>query len=320
MQLIKHTYVLVIVLLSGITLRVAAQGIPHFIHHPMTHPFHNPASVVRSTPNIAINVIHRSQWLGYNSVYDETGTAPVTQQAQIVFPFRVDRLGMGVAFAQDAVGPLRQQYLQLAVGYGLRLSPSSTLSFGISPLYQNVTSDRDSYRVLHTTDTGIDQALAQRSIDVSFGTMYKYDKLSIGLSALQLRASGLTDRGREYALFSSYQLSLHNERDEASRAFLLTPAVMIRAGYGIRVDVSCMARYHNRLWGGLMWRSEESVAALLGVHLFKDSSLALGYGFEFVTTDARAKQLTSHEVLLSYNVPRYIAPPKRPVYTPRFPF
>ena len=320
MYLIKYIRSAVLLVLFAWPLQSLAQGVPHFIHHPMTHPLHNPASVVRSSTNIALNVVRRSQWLGYSSVYDQTGTSPVTQQAQLVLPLRADRLGIGLTFAQDVIGPLRQQYLQLALGYGFRLSQSSKLSFGISPLYQSVVTDRDSYRVLHSTDASIDRAVGQQSIDVSFGTMYKYDNLSVGLSALQLKASGLTDTGREYALFSSYKFPFHNERAQGDIPFWITPALMIRAGYGIRVDLSCMVKYNNKLWGGLVWRSEESVAALLGVHLFKNNSLAIGYGFEFVTTNARAKQLTSHEVLLSYNVPQYVAPPKKPVYTPRFPF
>ena len=302
-----------------VSVPVFAQGVPHFTHHPITHPFHNPAAAVSQSSTVSLNVIHRSQWLGYTSVYDPTGTAPVTQQVQIAFPIRPSRLGIGVAFAQDAVGPLRQQYAQLAIGYAFRLNQASTLSFGLSPLYQGVTSDRNSYRVLQETDPSLDQAIDQQSIDVSSGLLYRYDRLQLGLSALQLRASGLTELGREYVLFSSYEFPLYDVNQSNSVPLWLTPALMLRAGYGLRADLSVMAKYNNKFWGGFIWRSQESVATLLGIHLLGDNSLSIGYGFEFVVTNPSAKQATSHEFLVSYDLPTITPGLKKPVYTPRFP-
>ena len=319
-MLLSVRTVLMSVFATLATFLLRAQSVPHFLHHPLGHPLHNPAVIMGETRAATLQLLHRSQWVGYRSTYDSPNSSPTTQQLQLLLPFERSRTGLGLTFTQDAVGPLLQQFLQLAVGYSVRLHKRSTLSFGLSPLYRRQSIDRSSYRAIEKNDPLLFEETSPQSLDFSTGIMYTYEGLQAGVSALQIRALGLTSLGREYAFFSAYNFSLYNPRLRGSSPLWIRPGLMIRSGYDLQMDVSLLLYYNNRLRGGVLWRNQESVALLLGLDLLKQGTLSVGYGFELITTEAKAKQSTSHEAMLRYTLQISSTTSKRPVYTPRFPF
>ena len=314
---IRTVLLFVFATLTALLLR--AQSVPHFLHHSLGHPLHNPAVIMGET-RATLQFLHRSQWVGYRSTYDVSNSSPNTQQLQLLLPFERARIGLGLTFTQDAVGPLLQQFLQLAVGYSIQLQEESILSFGVSPLYRRQSVDRSSYRAIEKNDPLLFSETLPQSLDFSAGIMYTYEGLQVGISALQLRASGLTSLGREYVFFSAYDFSLYNPRLRRSKPLWLRPSLMVRSSYDLRMDASLLLYYNNRLRGGLVWRNQESIAILLGLQLLKQGDLSVGYGFELITTEAKAKQSTSHEAMLRYALRISSSTSRRPVYTPRFPF
>jgi hypothetical protein len=50
----------------------------------------------------------------------------------------------------------------------------------------------------------------------------------------------------------------------------------------------------------------------------KDKSLKLGYSLDYVIQAQKAKQATSHELLLSYNMAAVTGGGKKTIRTPRF--
>ena len=318
-----HTGIRAVCLLALTALAInsaSAQSVPHFLHHPLGHPLHNPAVIMWQARSATLQLLHRSQWTAYNSTYDAASSPPTTQQIQLLLPFSQPRVGLGFTFTQDAIGPLMQQFLQLAIGYSIQLDKVSILSFGLSPLYRRNSVDRNSYRALDNNDPLISAASSSQSLDFSAGVMYTYLGLRTGFSALQLRASGLTTLGREYVFFSAYDFALYDRRRSTSKPLWLRPGLMLRTGYDLQLDTSLLLHYNDRLWGGLLWRNQGAAALLFGLQLLKNSALSVGYGFELITTEAVLNRGTSHEAMLRY-APRILSSaPKKPVYTPRFPF
>ena len=58
----------------------------------------------------------------------------------------------------------------------------------------------------------------------------------------------------------------------------------------------------------------------MGVSLFQDKALRVGYALDVTTFHADAKAATSHEVMLNYRLPEPIIRFKPPVRTPRYYF
>jgi hypothetical protein len=72
------------------------------------------------------------------------------------------------------------------------------------------------------------------------------------------------------------------------------------------------------MWGGLSFRQSDAVILLLGYSLLKDKSLRLGYALDYTVKDQRAKSATSHELMLSYELPVNPGSGKKVVRTPRY--
>jgi len=56
----------------------------------------------------------------------------------------------------------------------------------------------------------------------------------------------------------------------------------------------------------------------MGVNVLKDKSLKIGYSLDYIIQAQKAKQATSHEILMSYNMPAVTGGGKKIIRTPRF--
>jgi Type IX secretion system membrane protein PorP/SprF len=57
---------------------------------------------------------------------------------------------------------------------------------------------------------------------------------------------------------------------------------------------------------------------LLGISLLKDNSLRFGYSLDLITSGLKAKQSSSHELMLAYQLPVALKGPKPAIRTPRY--
>lgn len=83
-------------------------------------------------------------------------------------------------------------------------------------------------------------------------------------------------------------------------------------------DVGGLAYFKDTMWGGLSFRQSEAAIVLLGYSLLKDKSLKLGYALDVIIKDQQAKQPTSHEFMLTYELPVNPGSGKKVVRTPRY--
>jgi hypothetical protein len=72
------------------------------------------------------------------------------------------------------------------------------------------------------------------------------------------------------------------------------------------------------MWGGLSFRTSEAAVLLLGYSFLKDKSLKLGYALDYVIKDQNAKAATSHELMISYELPVNPGSGKKVIRTPRY--
>ena len=106
---------------------------------------------------------------------------------------------------------------------------------------------------------------------------------------------------------------------ELNYDIILTPSLLVKTDFvSYSFDISVLGTYREKFWGGLSYRQSDAVVALLGINLLKDKSLKVGYSFDYVIQAQKAKQATSHEILLSYNMPAVTGGGKKIIRTPRF--
>jgi type IX secretion system PorP/SprF family membrane protein len=105
-----------------------------------------------------------------------------------------------------------------------------------------------------------------------------------------------------------------------SRDFVIKPTTLIRTDFkSYTFEISSIAYFQEKMWGGLSFRRSESISLLLGYSIM-DNQLKFGYAFDYVVKDREAKEPTSHEIYIRYNLPDLIFGGRKAVKTPRFNF
>ena len=92
-----------------------------------------------------------------------------------------------------------------------------------------------------------------------------------------------------------------------SRDFLLRPSFLLRANpnnfSNYTLDISAIAEYQDRMWGGVAFKRSEAISILLGYSFLEDGKLRAGYSFDYIVKEQDAKEPTSHEIFIRYNLP-----------------
>ena len=310
--------ILVLIVLLAVFKPVLGQQDPHFSQYMFNDLYNNPAySGVMGVTNLS--VLFRSQWTGYTGTFDEGG-APTSFIASFNTPiFRV-RSGAGFYFVNDKIGP--QNNIQFMGSYAYHLGVGNgKLSLGIRAGIFGQSIDFTQYRPVNIDDPLLlNGKESQYRPDMGVGIYYKAENYYGGVSLNHILNTQF-DFGSDSlknALVNNLIIN-GGYRYELNYDIILTPSLLVKTDFvSYSFDISVLGTYREKFWGGLSYRQSEAVVALLGINLLKDKSLKLGYSFDYVIQAQKAKQATSHELLLSYNMPAVSGGGKKIIRTPRF--
>jgi type IX secretion system PorP/SprF family membrane protein len=268
-----------------------------------------------------LTALHRSQWQGYQSSFDNGG-APTTQVLTFSTPIFKLNSGFGAYVMRDKAGPLNTLEVQGMYAYHLGIKDSK-LSIGVKVGMYSQTIDYDQYRAIHPGDPFLQDKSGKESQirpDLGFGVMYRSEKYYAGMGINHITKAqfdfGLTEvRG-----------ALENHMNFTAGYFYdvnfdlqLNPSVLVKTDFNeYSFDLALIATLKNTMWGGLAFRQSEAANLLLGYSFLKDKSLKLGYAIDFVVKDRAAKENFSHELMLSYELPVGVGSGKKVVRTPRY--
>ena len=291
-----------------------------FFNHYMFNPsYYNPAWV-GTEDKAFVAAHHRTQWAGYNATFDPGG-APTTQLVSLVVPMQSTLSGLGVSVSNDKVANLNSLQARFSVSIK-REFRFGQLSLGVMPAI-NVQSLDPNFRPVDSNDPFIPTTKeSQLKPNLHAGIFFKSRRQHfIGVSAENILQPGFdfgTDAVNEipinYLLMGGTTLGL-------TRDLVLNPTIMVRSDLNAYTfDVSAIAVYQEKMWGGLAFRRSESLSVLLGYSFLEDNKLKAGYSFDYVISEQDAKEPTSHEVFLRYDLPSLILGGRKAVKTPRFTF
>lgn len=310
--------ILVLIVLLAVVRPVFGQQDPQFSQYMFNDLFNNPGySGVMGVTNLT--AIYRSQWTGYTGTFDEGG-APNTFIASFNTPIFRLRSGAGFYFVNDNIGPLNNMQFLASYAYHLGVG-NGKLSFGLKAGIFGQSINKSQYRPIDPDDRLL--LFGQESQyrpDIGVGIYYKAEKYYGGVSLNHIIRSEFdfgTDDLRN-ALEKNLIIT-GGYKYELNYDIILTPSLLVKTDFvSYSFDISVLGTYREKFWGGLSYRQSDAVVALLGVNLLKDKSLKFGYSFDYVIQAQKAKQATSHELLLSYNMPAVTGGGKKIIRTPRF--
>ncbi len=295
-----------------------AQQDAQFSYYMKNQLYYNPAFAgVEGITQITL--LHRSQWLGYEAAFDD-GTAPTSQVLSMTTPIYKFNSGFGALVINDNLGPVNNLHVQASYAYHLGIK-NSKLSFGLRMGLISQSIDKDIYRAIDPDDpviSGLEES--QIRPDMSLGVYYRSEKYYVGASFAHLLKSEFNFgvNAVKNALENHAYLTL-GYIHEVNFDVTLEPSLLVQTDFNqFNVMLGAIGYYKDQIWLGLAFRQSEDVNALLGYNFLKDKSLSFGYSFRYVVKDQDAKQPTSHEILVSYQLPVNPGIGKKVVRTPRF--
>lgn len=315
--MLKRIFYTFLLALTGIT--ASAQQDTQFSQYMFNNLFVSPAYAgVEGVTQLT--AFHRSQWLGYQSSFGGDGGAPTTQMISFNTPIFKLRSGFGAYVLNDQLGPQNNQEVQLSYAYHLGIKESK-LSFGIQLGAYSQTINGSHYRYIQNNDPLIIEGKeSQVRPDLGLGLYYRSEKYYLGMGVNHLLRSQF-DFGQNIS-----RGALQNQINFTAGYFYevnfdlkLNPTILVKTDLKqYSFDVGVIATLKDQMWAGLSFRQSEAAILMLGYSFLKDKSMKLGYSIDFIVKDAQAKQPTSHELMLSYQLPVNPGSGKKVVRTPRY--
>ncbi len=267
----------------------------------MTNSFLSNPAIAGTLPETPVTMTFRNQWTGFDGA-PET----MTLSGHTSLP---NNLGIGaIVYSDDTGGAINRTGLEIAGSYTIDLNNYDAVSFGLSVMANQWSFDND-LDVWDVEDPALQYGLEQSlSFDAQFGMMVFGDGYSFGFaiphllqSSTGLQASSMSsvaenDNFRHFRFMGQYSFQVNND-------FRLEPSGMVRLTERTpaQLDVYLRGWYADMAWVALGFRTND--AAIVGVG-GQYGPMGLSYTYDITSTSASYFSPHSHEVTLTYFVPR----------------
>jgi type IX secretion system PorP/SprF family membrane protein len=192
--------------------------------------------------------------------------------------------------------------VKLGYAYHLNIG-NAKIGIGVNANFNNKSIDKNKLNPVDENDPVL-LGLSTDGVmisDMSAGVFLQKPRYYVAFSSTQLfeteKAPGTADgvifykNRRHYYLTSGYDVVL-----PAFQGYVFTPSVFLKSdGNILQADINLMAKYNNKVWGGLTYRINDAVALLVGV-AYKD--IEIGYSYDIPTS--RIAATGSHEIMARY--------------------
>ncbi len=336
----KGTLLAALLLTAGSAL---AQQQPQFTHYGLNGMYLNPAYAGIKGQG-EVNLIGRYQYLNYSGTFDGGGS-PRTGLITVSLPVLALNGGVGLAVYYDQVGQSKMTNAALSYSQHVKLG-AGKLGFGIQGVYTYLS--KGTYNAIDLYDVNVPSDASDHKFDAGAGIWYESPKFYAGVSINNLfrseytfKSSGETDpvTGKKLGTPNKYLAENHayftaGYNIDASSSVVVTPMVLVKAvlpgdfsstsKFGSTKNYSfeggVRATLDDKYWVGANYRNEESVSGLLGLSFAKDNAIRLGYAFDFIAFNQAARAFSSHEIMLSYRLPKPGLITRPAIRTPRYSF
>jgi type IX secretion system PorP/SprF family membrane protein len=289
-----------------------AQQEAMFTHYMFNTLTVNPA-YAGSRDALTITALNRIQWAGFDG-------APITQTFTAHSPIINQNLGLGLSITRDEIGPTNTTSFYADFSYKLKFNTRSSLAFGLSGGLNIRQNDLTKLKLDQTIDESF---AADEKSDLlpnfGFGMYYSTDKYYIGLSVPRILqndfknneskgGTNLASEERHYFLIAGAVFDLNSD-------LKLKPTTFLKVTNGVtpQLDLTSILIIKEKVWGGLMYRTNDAVGALAGVYI--NNRFAVAYSFDWSFGNITKYHGGTHEIMLTYD---FIYKSKTKFHSPRY--
>ncbi len=291
MKLIKHN--IIAIALFSCTVGIAQQ-LPQFTQYMYNTISINPA-YAGSREALSIVGLHRSQWVGFQG-------GPITQTLSIHTPLRNDRVGVGLSFIEDDLGPENFTYLYGDFSYTIPTGKDGKLSFGLKGGFTQYSLDPD-FRETESFDPSIYGIEDRWTPNIGLGMYWSTNRVYLGLSSPRVLSTNKNTKDGFEALDRLSYYFTGGVVVDLSKTIKLKPAFLVKATNGAPVsyDLTANFLFNEKFWLGGSYRINEKTAAMGGIVDFQVSrQLRVGYAYEKPISEIADYTTGTHEILLIY--------------------
>lgn len=282
---------------------MTAQQDAMFTHYAFNTLAVNPG-YAGSRDALTITALHRSQWVGFEG-------APVTQTLTLHTPAFNERIGLGLSFQNDRIGPINTTSIYGDFAYKIPINKKGKLAFGLKAGVNLMQGGLSTVAL----DDGLPDTAFEEDIEsdflpnFGFGIYYSTTKWYMGLSVPKLLANdfkantttGSVTGGSEQRHFFFVAGTVFNLNESGSVKLKPTTFVKVTEAAPVELDLTGMLIFNDKLEIGAMFRTGDALGLLLGYNI--SDQMRLGYSFDWSYTNETFKYNNgSHEVMLRYDL------------------
>lgn len=278
-----------------------SQQAPMFTNYSNSYATVNPGFGGLSD-GVNVMGIYRDQWTGFKDM-EGNAVAPNTMLFSGDMPIPLLRGGASLAIMKDQIG--FEDNINVNMGYSFHLDlGGGTLGIGLALNMINRSVDFDKFIPTVDNDPMLPKGEQDAMlVDANFGLFWQIpETFYVGISATNLfeskgkellssatsSASFVGDR--TFYLMAGYEYQFNNP------VFKLLPSMCIMSDIAsTQFNVGTKLLYNNKVWGGINYRFQESIAAMVG---FKFKDIQISYSYDINTMGLPVQG--SHEICVSY--------------------
>lgn len=240
--------------------------------------------------------LYRTQWVGIQG-------APKTAAFSINTPINNSKLGVGLSFINDEIGPTVENVISADVSYTVQASENYKLSFGVKGTGNFFNLDAAKLNPEVASDGSL-LSYNKFSPNIGAGVYFHSDKTYFGLSVPNFietknkyddNVKAISVERINYYFIAGHVFDL-GENTKFKPA-LLTKLV---SGAPLQIDLSANFMFYDRLVLGAAYRLDAAFSAMAGFQV--SDGLYIGYGYDRETTKLQNYNSGSHEIFLRYEL------------------
>lgn len=245
---------------------------------------------------MSLFALHRTQWVGLDG-------APVTNSFSINTPIGNSKIGVGISFLNDRIGPTNENEISADVSYSIRTSESFRLSFGLKVTANVFNLDVSRLNPVSQNDPQFQNLNNSFTPNFGAGLYLHSEKTYIGLSVPNFIESNKYD-SNSVAMFKEkmnyYLIAGHVFDIGENLKFKPSLLTKIVTGAPLQVDVSGNFLISKKFVIGGAYRWSAAFSAMTGFQI--SEGIFVGYGYDKETTNLANYNSGSHEIFLRFEL------------------
>lgn len=315
-------------LLTAVAGSAVAQQQPQFSHYAFNGMYLNPAYAGIKGQG-EFTAIGRYQYYNYKATLDRGGE-PKTYMLSGSLPVAAIGGGVGFNVYRDEIAQSDITSASLSYSKHFKVGDEGRLGIGVQGIYNNW--HRGDYRAVDEGDASVPANGSDNKFDAGVGVWYESPRWYAGLSVNNLLRSqykfmSVTGGETAKATAANHSYLTAGYNFDLTDNIVLTPTVIYKMVFGDKFNFDnnsfeggLRATFNDRFWGGVGYRYDESLTGMAGFSVLKDNALRIGYAFDWIAFNQDARAFSSHEIMLSYRLPKPGLAVRPAIRTPRYSF